>query len=211
MRSAHQAISRGTASPVLVTDASRRIVALNHEAEKLFGLSSTEAVGRPCQNLLHGRDRFGNHLPPEQIDVASMARRGEPLHPFELDVMSASGEAIRAACSMIVLIDGPTIRIVHILTPISWAAERKAAAAGIARANGDAPARGATGAQRYSLTAREYEVLQLLAAGRDCHHIAAALFISLPTVRNHVHNFLRKMDVHSQVEAVALAYREGLI
>jgi DNA-binding NarL/FixJ family response regulator len=63
----------------------------------------------------------------------------------------------------------------------------------------------------YALTQREAEVLCLLAHGKSCHQIAGELFISLPTVRNHVHNFLRKLDVHSQVEAVARAFREGLV
>jgi PAS domain S-box-containing protein len=208
---AHRVISRGTASPVLVTDEHWRIVTLNPEAEQLFGCSSSEAKGQACNNLLFARDRFGNHLPAEQYDVGRMARRREPIHPFEFDVRSASGDMIRAACSVIVLHDGPECRIVHVLTPVLYAVENPGAASRTPPGNAQVAPRRPNVADRYGLTARELEVLRLLANGADCHRIAAALFISLPTVRNHVHNFLRKLGVHSQVEAVALAYREGLV
>jgi DNA-binding CsgD family transcriptional regulator len=208
---AHRVISRGTASPVLVTDEQWRIVSLNPEAERFLGCSASDAEGRPCNTLLYGRDRFGNHVPPEQCDVGLMARRSEPVHPFEFDVVTATGDTIRAACSVIVLRDGLECRIVHILTPIPRPVEDTSATSQINGHAVKAPARDAKVAQRYGLTAREYEVLRLLADGSDCQGIAEALFISLPTVRNHVHNFLRKLNVHSQVEAVALAYRERLI
>jgi DNA-binding CsgD family transcriptional regulator len=211
MDTAYQQISRGTASPVLVTDERWRIVAINPEAEKLLGCSAQEAQGQLCHAVLCGRDRYGNNFCHEQCVVGTMAQRGEAVLPFELDVTSADGELVRAACSVIVLRDGPASRIVHILTPLPSATERTSARSGAAAPVASAGPAVSDALQRYALTPRELEVLRLLAKGSDCHDIAKALFISLPTVRNHVHNFLRKMDVHSQVEAVALAYREALI
>lgn len=61
------------------------------------------------------------------------------------------------------------------------------------------------------LTARELEVLQLLAKGRSTEMIADELFISVNTVRNHVASILSKLGVHSKLEAVAIAAREKLI
>lgn len=61
------------------------------------------------------------------------------------------------------------------------------------------------------LTARELEVLQLLARARSTEKIAEELFISVNTVRNHVANILSKLGVHSKLEAVAVAAREKLI
>jgi len=61
------------------------------------------------------------------------------------------------------------------------------------------------------LSLRELEVLRLLADGRSNDHIADSLFISVTTVRNHIQNILRKLDVHSKLEAVALAFRSRLI
>jgi DNA-binding NarL/FixJ family response regulator len=62
-----------------------------------------------------------------------------------------------------------------------------------------------------SLTPREIEVLYLLAKGRDTPTIAAALFLSVHTVRGYVKEVLRKLGAHSQLEAVAVARRAGLL
>ena len=61
------------------------------------------------------------------------------------------------------------------------------------------------------LTNRESEVLRLLAVGRTTPIIAAELFVSAHTVRNHISNNLSKLDAHSKLEAVAVAARDGVI
>jgi predicted ATPase/DNA-binding CsgD family transcriptional regulator len=60
------------------------------------------------------------------------------------------------------------------------------------------------------LSAREAEVLHLLAAGKSNPAIAEALFVSRATARTHVGNVLAKLGVHSRGEAVAAAHRLGL-
>ena len=62
-----------------------------------------------------------------------------------------------------------------------------------------------------SLTARELEILRLLAAGVSQQEIATRLFIAPKTVGKHVERVLKKLDVRSRTEAVAYAFREGLI
>jgi DNA-binding NarL/FixJ family response regulator len=64
---------------------------------------------------------------------------------------------------------------------------------------------------RYDLTPREVEVLELLAEGASNEVLVRELGISRNTVRNHVQNLLTKLGVHSRLEAVALATREGLL
>lgn len=61
------------------------------------------------------------------------------------------------------------------------------------------------------LTARELEVLSLLAAGLSTAAVTERLGRSEHTVRNHVRNILGKLGAHSKLEAVAIAAREGLI
>ena len=63
----------------------------------------------------------------------------------------------------------------------------------------------------YGLTARELEVLALLAYGLSQKAIARELFISPQTVATHIQRILAKLDVHSRAEAVALAHREQLV
>ncbi|WSY18073.1 AAA family ATPase (plasmid) [Embleya sp. NBC_00896] len=61
------------------------------------------------------------------------------------------------------------------------------------------------------LTAREQEVLDLLAKGRTNRQIGEALFITAKTASVHVSNILAKVSASSRTEAVAMAYRQGLI
>ncbi|HEU5389776.1 MAG TPA: AAA family ATPase [Streptosporangiaceae bacterium] len=63
---------------------------------------------------------------------------------------------------------------------------------------------------RLGLTAREFEVLRLVAAGRSNREIAAELFISAKTVSVHVSNILGKLGVTSRGEAAAAAHRHRL-
>lgn len=57
------------------------------------------------------------------------------------------------------------------------------------------------------LTPREWEVIDLLKAPRSTDEIAADLVLSTETVRSHVKNILRKLDVRSRQDAVAVADR----
>jgi two-component system NarL family response regulator len=61
------------------------------------------------------------------------------------------------------------------------------------------------------LSAREQEVLELLATGIDTPTIAEELGISLATVRWHVQHVLEKLDAHSKLEAVVRAGQLGLL
>jgi DNA-binding NarL/FixJ family response regulator len=61
------------------------------------------------------------------------------------------------------------------------------------------------------LTRRELEVLGLLADGQSAQDISAALFISTKTVSTHIEHIFTKLGVTSRVQAVAIAYRDGLV
>ena len=63
----------------------------------------------------------------------------------------------------------------------------------------------------YGLSAREAEVLQLLAAGRSNAEIAEVLFISRRTVTTHVSNVYAKLGVASRAEAIAFSHRHRIV
>lgn len=62
-----------------------------------------------------------------------------------------------------------------------------------------------------NLTPREVQILQLIAEDLSNKEIAAQLYLSFHTVKNHVHNILEKLKVHDRSEAVEYAYRRRWI
>ena len=66
-------------------------------------------------------------------------------------------------------------------------------------------------AERYQLTTRELEILRLLADGNRPKEIARRLVISQKTVSSHMQRLFTKLGVHSQAQAVALAFTERLL
>jgi DNA-binding NarL/FixJ family response regulator len=77
------------------------------------------------------------------------------------------------------------------------------------RAIGSAPARGDAATE--TLTARETEILTLVAQGRSNGEIGKQLFISAKTVSVHVSNILGKLGAAGRTEAAAIGRRRGLI
>jgi PAS domain S-box-containing protein len=204
----------GTADAVVGTDEEGRIVIWNKAAERLLGHSAAEVLGKPCHDVLCGMDTFGNRFCDESCAVERMVRRREAVRHFELDLRSAAQKRIAASVS-IVVVPGPRPTqhtVLHLLQPLQDGSdsfrlvERIGTPANLQQTPG--PSRDVPSSP---LTGREIEVLRLLADGTGTEEIANSLFISVTTVRNHVQNILRKLDVHSKLEAVSLALRGHLI
>jgi DNA-binding NarL/FixJ family response regulator len=75
-----------------------------------------------------------------------------------------------------------------------------------ANGNGNGAPRGVL-----ALSPREHEILALLAGGKTQGEIARELVISSKTVATHIQHLLAKLGVHSRAQAVARAYRLGLV
>ena len=65
--------------------------------------------------------------------------------------------------------------------------------------------------EQLGLTRREFEIVSHIACGSSNKEIAEKLFISEKTVKNHVSNILRKMELEDRTQVAVYAYRKGLI
>ena len=61
------------------------------------------------------------------------------------------------------------------------------------------------------LTAREQEVMKLLAEGRTVREVAAELSLSIKTIEAHKLNLMRKLDIHNRATLVEYALDHGMI
>ena len=102
----------------------------------------------------------------------------------------------------------------ELLARIRRSATRSMAHARDTTTNGSVRPTGRGGVRSESavgLTAREIEVLRLIAAGQTPREISERLVISPKTVSSHLQRILTKLSVHSRLQAVVLAYELGLV
>jgi PAS domain S-box-containing protein len=210
-------ISKSDAA-AFATDEEDRIVVWNKAAERLLGYSAERVLGKPCHQVLCGRDVFGNRYCDEHCPMVGMYLRHEPVRHFEMEVQGESGERIPASFS-IVGVPGSRrgqFTLIHFLQPVDRRGEvdeilRRLLAGSAAPTPPSLTPEPHPPAPPPSLTTREIEVLRLLADGVSTREIADSLFISVTTTRNHIQNILRKLDVHSKLGAVTLAFRTHIL
>jgi PAS domain S-box-containing protein len=172
------------------------ILSWNTASEQLTGISAGDAVGRPCWEVLAGRDEDGGLICHAGCSGARLAREGWPVTGRELSIRTRDGRR-RMLLSTIALRQGEASLYLHLL---------RNGGAGSDDSNvGVGPKVEAT------LTPRQREVLGLLAQGVAAKAIARKLGISETTVRNHIRAVLLELGCHSQLEAVAEARRRGLL
>lgn len=200
--------------PVFVTDRHNRIASWNHSAERLLGFTAEEAVGSLCGEMLGGCDASGNRYCGDVCPINAMAARGEIVRQFNLEFKAKGGQSVVADVGILhFAADGPgnfyLAHIVHARLPRRQPVETD---------ENDPPPRSPMLLARESpdvrarrLTAREVEILGMLAAGHMTPEIASRLNISRLTARNHIQNILDKLEVHSKAEAVAFAFQKHLL
>jgi DNA-binding NarL/FixJ family response regulator len=125
-------------------------------------------------------------------------------------------EALRAGASGFLLKDVPAAQLVHAIRVVAAGEALLAPSVTrrlIASFTGAAPSTAAPASAPGldELTAREREVLVLLADGLSNAEIAAKLFVGEATVKTHVARVLMKLGVRDRVQAVVVAFRAGLV
>ena len=199
-----------TADGAFALDSDGRILHWNRAAERITGLSAEQAVGRSCCEVMQGRDRCGNTVCIPRCHIQTMAERGEPPRAYDLQVPHVTRGQLWLNMSTILVRDknGEVDVTFHLFRDMP--PRREAEHGTFASHRGMAAPDGAPCILE-RLTPRETNVLHLIALGTPHHAISERLSISVTTVRTHTQNILKKLGVHSKLEAVALAHRHGLV
>ncbi|MDH3318572.1 MAG: LuxR C-terminal-related transcriptional regulator [Betaproteobacteria bacterium] len=199
-----------TVDAIFAVDARQRIAAWDAGCEQLFGIPAPSAIGRPCSEVVRGKNALQQPVCGGSCCLASFADTANVPSAFPLRARTADGGELRLSVSLLVV---PSQRreqrlCLHLVRRGNVATvalgprrrenvQHKDAAGGTPEAHG--------------LTVREREVLKLLAEGSSLGAISRLMRISLTTVRNHVQHIEGKFAVHSQAETVAYAYRHNLV
>lgn len=184
--------------PLIICGPGSRVTGWNDAAASLTGMPAEVAAGQPCWSVLRGVDPVGTPVCRPGCTYARRARAGRPLPAHDLLIPVADGSRRRVRASMLSL-EGPD--------PGTYAIVLQDRGAPGAPEGADPP----PAPDAIRLTPREREVLELLAAGIPVRSVAQRLGLSEATVRNYVRRIFMALRCHSQLEAVAVARRAGLI
>jgi DNA-binding NarL/FixJ family response regulator len=143
-----------------------------------------------------------------QIVSQSPGTRVLVLSTFDADTYIV--QALKAGASGYVLKDSKTEAVVSSILAVM--AGERVMASSVANRVLDMISGNATSKEQYDgLTAREVEILRLLATGMANKQIAYRLKISEKTVRNHVSRMYEKLGIYDRAQAVLYAVRKGLV
>lgn len=205
-----------TGDGAFVVDYAQKISAWNRAATDLFGFAPSEVVGRPCHAVIGGRDDGGNLLCKQGCEPLRRAQENDLSSNYNICTRTKAGQVLWLNVSTVVIPPslGTKGHLVHIFRPFNRQKRleefvRQTLSEGATlSANGLLPAQPPSPAP--PLSSRELEVLRLLGSGARAKEIAHTLCISLATVRTHTQNILKKLGVHSKLEAVLHAIRHHL-
>ena len=199
---------------VFAVDAKQRIIFWNTACEQLFGISSKVAIGRPCSEVVRGKDSLGDTFCRGGCCVARLTEGYHAPRTFPLQISDIHGEQLNLSVSILLVPSRQKdmwtcVHLLHrgevpdILEDLEQPAPQS---------KRDRAAKNEDRDHRPNrLTAREQEIVELLAHGFATPVISKLLNISLVTVRNHMQHIQAKLGVHSQAETVAYAYRNNLV
>lgn len=178
---------KGSRNAMVLLDEHRRHVEVNGAYLKLLGYPRDELVGRPVWDFVANGPRL------TQREWQATIARGE-----------FNGEAV------LVRADESTVTVQYAGHTEVVTGERRVLFVALSTSRwGRHSRRDAHGATPHALSAREREIVRLVAAGETGPEIADQLHISHATVRTHVRNAMAKVGARSRAHLVAKALGEG--
>ncbi len=188
------------AMPVWITSPEGTVAYLNPRAESLLGLNLADCAGHACFLVIAGRTPEGAPLCGPRCFVRRSVEESREIEPIRVSVPTPGGKRQEVKVVVIALDDG---RLVHCVVDGARELRVRKFIDRVALRSPETiqPEQTDLSAE---LTQREREILSLLAEDATLHEIAERLGVSYATVRNHVQHILRKLGVHSILEAVAV-------
>jgi DNA-binding NarL/FixJ family response regulator len=190
-------------------------MALSQEADiDVVGTASSLAQAKNLVVTLEPTVVLLDHRLPDGLGVDAISELKRLRSEAKVVVLTAAAEdtmlvnATEAGCAGFLLKTSP---LEELVTAVRTAAAGEMLVSTELLARLLSRMRGDRGGHAADLTAREREILQLIAEGLTNAAIARRLFISVNTVRNHVQSLLAKLGAHSKLEALSVAVRDGLI
>lgn len=205
-----------TVDGIFAVDPHQRIAFWNTGCEQLFGVPHQQAIGRTCCVVVRGKDAAQQPFCGGGCCAATFAENSNIPGAFPLRACDAEGRELRLTVTLLLV---PAVRrdqrlCVHLVRRgemVSAAAALQAGAYSTSLKRSLPAAQAQAPGNSSRLTARELEVLKMLAEGLAPDVISRLMNISVVTARNHVQHIEAKLAVHSQAEAVAYAYRHHLV
>ena len=214
-----QDVLYNTVDGVFAVDAKQRIIFWDPGCEELFDRSSQWILGRPCHEVICGKNRVSGEAFCEPGCCIAQTPTGVdvPNH-FSIQTIDGDGQNLMLSVN-IVLIPSQCKKkwiVTHLLhrfnnQDLLTAMESSLRPKHHSSSNSLDASIGKCEHSASRLSPRESEVLQLLAEGLSAAVIAKRLSVSTVTVRNHLQHIQNKLGVHSQVDTVAYAYRHNLV
>jgi PAS domain S-box-containing protein len=198
-----------------VTD-SGEICSWNASAERLFGFTRAEAIGKTCSQLFEGRDVLGTLVCTDQCHLRDCVSRATVMADFDLEVTVRTGRRIWVNISTIVYDESKTgrRRIVHLARSVDGRKRTEALVQGVLEMSRQLVAKSEEGqrpAPVAPISEQERRILSGFSQGRRPGEIARELKITSQTLRNHLHRINQKLGTHTRMEAVLHAIRRNLI
>jgi len=210
---------RNAADGAFVIDDDLRIIFWNKTAEAVLGFDSEDVTGLPCYHLIQGYDEDRQLICNARCQVMKLALNAKPVPNYNIHVKTKQGDNRWLNMSVFTYrmneTNGKKV-IVHLFHDLNNREVDDKVLGQLANMiNRYHDIRPNNGARRESLqntlTAREREILELLADGNGTRDIAQLLSISTSTARNHIQHVLEKLQVHTRLEAVAIATKHNLV
>jgi len=206
-----------SADGAFVVDEDLRIVYFNKAAEAMLGFDNEEVVGQFCYRVMRGHADGGHLVCKAQCQVAKMTLKSKPVPNYDIHI--ATNYGVKRWMNMSVfaykLADTDSKKVVvHLFHDLNHKKVNDKLMTDIIGAinhtHENPPKNGnETEPLLETLTQREREILTLLVEGHGTRDIAKLLSISLNTARNHIQRILQKLQVHTRLEAVAIAIKHN--